>query len=84
MGTLIPYTHRKRRFCAAQIATRLVCIEQYTSISTGSKAARRVKSLVVSMPHRDKQCANFYVKDLTLNAERQRLRCAYALPPWFS
>ena len=37
---IMPYTHRKRRICAAQIATRPVCIEQYISIC--SKPARRV------------------------------------------
>ena len=40
---------------------------------------RRVESLAVCMPHMVNQCANFYAKDLTLNAERQRLRCAWAL-----
>ena len=34
------YAHRRRRVCAAQIVTRLVCIEQY--ISTGSKPERCV------------------------------------------
>ena len=37
---IMPYTHRKRRFCAAQTATCLVCIEQY--MSTGSKPVRYV------------------------------------------
>ena len=32
--------HRRRRICAAKIATRPVCTEQY--ISTGSKPVRRV------------------------------------------
>ena len=32
--------HRRRRICAAQIATRLVCIEQYNNI--GSKPERSV------------------------------------------
>ena len=40
---------------------------------------RRVESLAVCMPHMDNKCANFYAKDLTLNAERQRLLCAWAL-----
>ena len=40
---------------------------------------RRVESLAVCMPHMDNKCANFYSKDLTLNAERQRLLCAWAL-----
>ena len=40
---------------------------------------RRVKSLVVCMPYMDKQCAYFHAKDLSLNAEQQRLRCAWAL-----
>ena len=34
------HAHRRRRVCAAQIATRPVCIEQY--ISTGSKPERCV------------------------------------------
>ena len=50
----------------------------------GSKPARhvperRVGSLALCLPHIDKQCANFYAKDLPLNAERQRIRCAWAL-----
>ena len=78
----MPFTHRKRRFCPAQIATRLACIEQY--ISTGYNLARRVslaprRSLAVCMPHMDKQCASFYVKDMSLNAEQQHFRCAWAL-----
>ena len=40
---------------------------------------RRVKSLAVCMPHMDKQLAKFYTKNLTFDAERQRLRCAWAL-----
>ena len=39
---------------------------------------RRVESLAVCMPHMDEKCTNFYAKGLTLNAERQRLRCAWA------
>ena len=59
----MPYAHRKRRICAAQIAKCPVCIEQY--ISTGSKPARRVSWA----PHRvassvhvayDKQYADIY------------------------
>ena len=34
------HAHRRRRVCAAQIATRLVCIEQYNNI--GSKPERSV------------------------------------------
>ena len=40
---------------------------------------RRIESLAVCMPHMDNKCADFYAKDLTLNAERQRLLCAWAL-----
>ena len=32
----------------------------------------------------DTQCANFYAKDLSLNAERQRIRCAWALMDMFA
>ena len=39
----------------------------------------RVESLAVCMPHMEKLLANFYAKDLTLNAGRRRLRCAWAL-----
>ena len=39
---------------------------------------RGVESLAVCMPQMDKQCANFYVMDLSLNAERQSLGCAWA------
>ena len=27
----------------------------------------------------DKQCSNFYTKDMSLDAVRQRIRCAWAL-----
>ena len=37
---------------------------------------RRIESLAVCMAHMDKRCSNFYAKDLSLNAARQRLRCA--------
>ena len=40
---------------------------------------RRVGSLAVCMPQLNNTCANFYAKDLTLNAGRQRLRCAWAI-----
>ena len=40
---------------------------------------RRVESLAVCMPHLNNTCANCYVKYLTLNAGRQRFRCAWAL-----
>ena len=35
------------------------------------------------MPQLNNTCANFYAKDLTLNAGRQRLRCAWAIRPVF-
>ena len=40
---------------------------------------RRIESLAVCMPHMDNKCADFNAKDLTLNAERQRILCAWAL-----
>ena len=40
---------------------------------------RRVESLAVCMPQLNNTCANIYAKDLTLNAGRQRLRCAWAI-----
>ena len=40
---------------------------------------RRVESLAACMEHMDKQRADFYAKDLTLNAKRQRLWCTWAL-----
>ena len=39
---------------------------------------RRVESLAVCMPQLNNTCANFYAKDLTLNAGR-RFRCAWAI-----
>ena len=47
---------------------RVVCLE------------RCVESLAVCMPHTlmDKQCSNFNTRDLSLNGERQRVRCAWA------
>ena len=35
--------------------------------------------LQLCIPHIDKQWANFYAKDLSLNAERQRLRYAWVI-----
>ena len=40
---------------------------------------RRVESLAVSMPQLNNTCTNFYAKYLTLNAGRQRLRCAWVI-----
>ena len=40
---------------------------------------RRVESLAVCMPQLNNTCANLYAKDLTLSAERQRPRCAWAI-----
>ena len=40
---------------------------------------RRVEPLAVCMPQLNNTCAYFYAKDLTLNAGRQRLRCAWAI-----
>ena len=40
---------------------------------------RSVKSLAMCMPNIDKQFANSYAKELSLDAERQRIRCAWAL-----
>ena len=40
---------------------------------------RRVASLAVCMSQLKNTCADFYAKDLTLNAGRQRLRCAWAI-----
>ena len=77
------HAHRRRRVCTAQITTRPVCIEQYTS--TGSKPERCVSwtprwvACSVCMPQLNNTCANFYAKYLTLNAGRQRLRCAWAI-----
>ena len=82
----MPQTHRKRRrIYAAQICAVSVCLEQYANILAHVLnrrvlyLERRVESLAVCMPHMDNKCANFYAKDLTLNAERQRLLCAWAL-----
>ena len=52
---------------------RLIRINYFQISKTGYNA--------VCMPHMDKQCANLYAKDMSLNAERQRLRCAWALKP---
>ena len=40
---------------------------------------RRVESLAACMPQLNNTCANFYAKDLTLNAGQQCLRCAWAI-----
>ena len=75
--SFMPQTYRKhRRIYAAQNAALSVCIEQYICVVY---LERRVESLAVCMPHMDNKCANFYAKDLMLNAGRQRLRCAWAL-----
>ena len=39
----------------------------------------RIGLLAVCMPHMDKQCSNFNTNDLSLDTERQRIRCAWAL-----
>ena len=39
---------------------------------------RRVVSLAVCVPHMDKQFSNFYANDLSLDAERHRVRCTWA------
>ena len=44
---------------------------------------RCAESLAVCMSHMYKQCSNFYAKDLSPVAERQRLRCALALTRQF-
>ena len=76
----MPQTYRKRRLIyAAQISAVSVCLEQYANILAHVLnrrvvyLERRVESLAVCMPHMDNKCDNFYAKDLTLNAERQRL-----------
>ena len=38
-----------------------------------------VESLAVCMPHMDKQCFNSKANHLSLDAERQRVQCAWAL-----
>ena len=74
------HAHRRRHVSAAQIATRPVCKEQYISTDqTVVYLERRVESLAVCMPQLNNTCANLYAKDLTLNAGRQRLRCAWAI-----
>ena len=82
----MPQTHRKRRqIYAAQISVLSVCLEQYVNILAHVLnrrvvyLERRIESLAVCMPHMDNKYADFYAKDLTLNAERQRLLCAWAL-----
>ena len=78
--TVKAHAHRRRRVCAAQIATRPVC-NILTQVLNQSVVylERRVESLAVCMPQLNNTCANFYAKDLTLNPGRQRLRCAWAI-----
>ena len=63
--------------CAAQITTHSVCKEQVLNQRVVFIECR-VESLVVYMPHIDKECSNFYDKDMSLDAERHRVWCAWA------
>ena len=81
--------HRTRRICAVQIAKRSVCIEQYFSLQVLKQRVvfteRRAESLAVYMPHLNKvfyflrQRICRWTPSLSLDAERQHVRCTWAL-----
>ena len=59
MQFIMPYTHQKRRICAAQIAMLSVCIEQYMCKHVINQRImfpeRHVESLALCMPNMDKE-----------------------------
>ena len=79
--TLVPSAHRRRRVLRRANLNALGvhrAIYHHVLKQRIVFPERRVESLAVCMPHMDKQCSNYNAKQLSLNAERRRLRCAGA------